>query len=117
MRKRHLEIFEDWGKFRANTKYDSVWTDGYSIYSYTTCILAYTDDDDFIFNATKYTHTTTEIQNNLLNYIHAELFPYPPSATVCNAPKGITAEELRGMVPPQSPLTDYIATFYNTAAT
>jgi hypothetical protein len=76
MRKNTLEVFGAWmqGRERKRGRM-SIWTDGETVYSYGTALLTRTEDGELIFNATKYSVTTSCQQNNLRelmeeNYLH-----------------------------------------------
>lgn len=52
---------------------DSIWTDGDGIYSYATWIVCEcADKPRFLFNATKYSQTTTTHQNAIRAYMDTE---------------------------------------------
>lgn len=68
----------------------SIWTNGTAIYSYSTCIATPGDDGGVIFNATRYSVTTTIHQNAL----RAAL---PIVAVVDDAPLGCSQSRLLDM--------------------
>ena len=51
---------------------DSIWTDGDAVYSYATWIVCPRKGGPFLFNATKYSQTTTTHQNALRAYMEGE---------------------------------------------
>lgn len=53
---------------------DSIWTDGDGIYSYATWIVCRSEGGPFLFNATKYSQTTTTHQNAIRAYMEGDGF-------------------------------------------
>lgn len=64
MRKNAAAVYAAWLDGRPLRRARSIWTDGESIYSYDTAILA-RDAANVILNVTKYSQTTTTHQNGL----------------------------------------------------
>jgi hypothetical protein len=75
MRKNCKRTIDAWMSKRAYGKRgDSIWTDGDGIYSYATWILCERRDGcgPHLFNATKYSHTTTIHQNAIRAYMGSD---------------------------------------------
>lgn len=69
MRKNCRDVLEAWKVRKRHRAYPSIWTDGYSIFSYNTCLYTRGTDGRVIRNATKYSRTTSTHQHSLLVYI------------------------------------------------
>ena len=65
MRKNTLEVFEAWVQGEECKRSRSIWTNGARVYSYGTVLIDRTEDGELIFNATKYSVTTSRQQNEL----------------------------------------------------
>lgn len=86
MKQNTIQVFRAWQRGIQNEKQDSIWTDGYDIYSYDTAIVTrvatsdrvrspLTDATDWvILNRTKYSKTTTTHQNALAVLLDQEQF-------------------------------------------
>lgn len=79
MRKNCQRTINAWQKGKSFGKWgDSIWTDGDGIYSYATWIVCVCrggsryDGPRFLFNATKYSQTTTTHQNAIRAYMDTE---------------------------------------------
>lgn len=80
MRKNTKEVFQAWVQGKKRQRSRSIWTDGGTIYSYGTALLTRINEEgrgdcELIFNATKYSVTTSCQQNDLRelmeeNYLH-----------------------------------------------
>lgn len=65
MRKNTKNVFNAWVKGHSEKKQNSIWTDGYKIYSYNTPILQYNDSGAIVIDMSKYSRTTTNHQNSI----------------------------------------------------
>jgi hypothetical protein len=66
MRKNTQEVWRAFRAGKACRKADSIWTDGVSIFSYRTCLLAPPElNGRYVFNDTRYSLTTTRHQHGL----------------------------------------------------
>lgn len=76
MRKNCERTINAWLNDRPHGKRgDSIWTDGDGIYSYATWIVCEcADKSRFLFNATKYSQTTTTHQNAIRAYMESRGF-------------------------------------------
>jgi hypothetical protein len=76
MRVNGRKVINAWLQRKHYKKSASLWTDGDSIYSYGTCIVArgaldpITNNHWLLFNLTKYSKTTTIYQNSLACYFY-----------------------------------------------
>lgn len=70
MRRQLEQVLEAFLESETCKPASSIWTDGQSIYSYGTCLLAWVALDDdakaYIVNGTHYSPTTTRYQNDLI---------------------------------------------------
>ena len=75
MRKNCHRTVNAWRKGKYFGKWgDSIWTDGDGIYSYATWIVCPSEGGPFLFNATKYSQTTTTHQNAIRAYMEGDGF-------------------------------------------
>ena len=73
MRKNCQRTVNAWRGGKSFGKWgDSIWTDGDGIYSYATWIVCRSEGGPFLFNATKYSQTTTTHQNAIRAHMHTE---------------------------------------------
>ena len=89
MRKNCQRTLDAWVKQEPSGKWgDSIWTDGDMIYSYSTWIVARNYPGGFVFNATKYSQTTTTHQNAIRAYMESEgldmkVYDNEPTGAAC----------------------------------
>ena len=94
MRKNTVEVFQAWFLGRECRKHRSIWTDGETVYSYGTAIATNPEtflDEMVIFNATKYSPTTSAHQNGIRKLVEFEGLPM---VTVDGVPIGSDDEAL-----------------------
>lgn len=91
MRVNTRRTLEAWRKGKRLRFCDSIWTDGWSIYSYGTCLVTWlnSDDDAVIFNNTKYSMTTSIHQGALRGALTGKIW------AVDNLPRGVSALRLK----------------------
>jgi hypothetical protein len=98
VRKNTKEVFHAWLRQRRYAKHRAIWTNGFDIYSYDTCIVAWggslTNPDicPAVFNTTSYSRTTSRHQRSLLELLHI-YYPYPLEF-VDYIPRGTTGPDL-----------------------
>lgn len=63
MRKNCRDVLNAWHHDRSLRRAESIWTDGESIYSYRTCLVTLASNGRILFNATKYSPTTSNHQH------------------------------------------------------
>ncbi len=96
MRKNAQQTMDAWHAGRSNQRAQSIWTDGISIFSYGTCLVTPVDvavfDDvaPFIFNATRYSVTTSIHQSGIRPDI-----PSRDMIVLQDVPQGVSADGLR----------------------
>lgn len=84
--KRVLAAFREGRRDRRD---ESVWTDGESIYSYRTCIVAALPSGRLVVNVTKYSATTSNKQSDILWSLGPNVV-----ATVTGMRMGVTPSEV-----------------------
>lgn len=98
MRKNTEAVIRAFEFGRAAHPSESIWTDGDSIYSYQTVLLATLANGKYALNVTRYSNTTTQHQNALRAEFYGRIV-----ATFDNLPRGIKARELVDMALLDSP--------------
>ena len=69
MRKNTARVLAAWRAGKDDRRDRSVWTDGRTVYSYATAIMTRDDNGRIVFNATKYSPTTTNHQNGIRSVV------------------------------------------------
>lgn len=73
MRKNTQEVMEAWNNNEAAKPCRAIWTDGWHVYSYDTCIVAFPDEgsecNEPVVNVAKYSPTTTQHQRGAEQYL------------------------------------------------
>lgn len=87
MRKNTARVMTAWAAGKDDMRDRSLWTDGQSVYSYATAILAIANDGMPIVNVTRYSNTTTNHQNGMRYWLdlHGRV-----RREVTNIPRGVS---------------------------
>lgn len=85
-------VFTAWYVKEKDHKDDGVWTDGETIYSYSTALVVKLDDDRVVLNATSYSHTTGKHQTRLRELLNGY---FGDVLELKNQPFGVSPETLK----------------------
>jgi hypothetical protein len=110
MRKNTTVAFAAWEACKTANPSQAIRSDGVSIWSYATCLVAYdAQTDGVILNVTKYSQTTTQQQNGLRLLLQRSGYGI---IEVDGLDRGVTPEDLRRAA---RPLFEVVAEYVITA--